>query len=109
MKDCIFCKIVNGDIPAEKVEDSENVLAFKDIDPSADTHILVVPKKHIANFLDLKKEHMNILSQMLRVSQKIIKDEKIEEKYKLAINGGEYQFVPHLHWHILGGEVKKHV
>lgn len=109
MKDCIFCKIVKGDTPAKKVADSENVIAFEDVDPSADTHLLIVPKTHIATFLDIKKEHLSLISQMLRLTQKLIKDYKLEGKYKLIINGGEYQFVPHLHWHILGGEMKKQV
>jgi len=109
MTDCIFCKIVAGEIPSKKAAETINVLAFYDIDPSAETHVLVIPKKHIETFLDLKKEHSNILSQMLRLTQQLIKSEKIDRKYKLVINGGEYQFVPHLHWHLLGGEVKKQV
>jgi len=109
MEDCIFCKIIKGDLPSKKVVETTNVLAFYDRDPSADTHILVVPKKHIETFLDVKKEHMNILSQMLLVTQRLIKDKKIDKKYKLVINGGEYQFVPHLHWHLLGGETTKEI
>ena len=106
---CLFCKIINKEIPAKLAYEDEDVLAFYDIDPSAETHVLVIPKKHIETFLDLKKEHSNILSQMLRLTQQLIKSEKIDRKYKLVINGGEYQFVPHLHWHLLGGEVKKQV
>lgn len=107
MKDCIFCKIVKGEIPAKKVAETVNILAFYDIDPSADIHILVVPKRHIDSFMDVKKEDMNILSQMLLLTQKLIDDNKMRAKYKLIVNGGEYQFVQHLHWHLLGGNIKK--
>ena len=109
MENCIFCKIVKREIPSEIVSETTNVLAFYDIDPSADTHILIIPKHHISSFLDLKKEDSEILSQMLRLTQDLIKDKKIENKYKIVINGGEYQFVPHLHLHLLGGEMKKKV
>ena len=86
-----------------------NVVAFKDKDPSADTHILVVPKKHIETILDVRKEDMRTIEQMFRLAQQIVKENKLERKYKMVINGGEYQFVPHLHLHILGGEIKKEV
>lgn len=107
MSDCVFCKIVNGKLLSEKIVETTNVIAFYDRDPSAETHILIVPKKHIETFMDIKKEHMNILGQMLSVAQRLIEDKKIGKKYKLVINGGEYQYVPHLHWHLLGGEMKK--
>jgi histidine triad (HIT) family protein len=109
MADCVFCKIVKGEIPSKKAADTINVLAFYDIDPSADNHILIIPKRHIETFLDIKKEHMKIVHQMLRLTQKLIKDKKTENKYKLVVNGGEYQYVSHLHWHLLGGEMKKQV
>jgi histidine triad (HIT) family protein len=108
-KDCIFCKIVKGKVPTNKIIEMKNVLAFYDIDPSADTHILIIPKIHINSFLDIKKEHSEILNQMLKVAQDLVKAKKIESKYKLVINGGKYQFVPHLHLHLLGGEMKKKV
>ncbi len=107
MEDCIFCKIVKGEIPAEKVFENDSILAFYDNDPSAETHILIIPKKHIANFLEIKKEDSEILGQIARVAQQLIHEKKIENKYKLIINGGEHQFVPHLHLHILGGNLKK--
>jgi histidine triad (HIT) family protein len=108
-EDCIFCKIAKGEVPSKKVMETVNVLAFNDIDPSADVHILIIPKKHITTFLELKKKHMAILSQMLRAAQRLIKDKNIADKYKLVINGGEYQFVPHFHLHLLGGEMKRQV
>ena len=107
--DCIFCKIINKEIPSTIVGETVNVLAINDIDPSADTHILIIPKLHIDSFLDIKKEHSNILNQMLQLAQSLIRDKKIDKKYKLVINGGEYQNVPHLHLHLLAGEMKKKV
>jgi len=107
VKDCVFCKIIKGEIPGKIAAEMENVLAFYDVDPSADTHILIVPKRHIETFLEIKKEDNEILSQMLRLAQDLIKKNKIENKYKLVVNGGEYQFVLHFHLHLLGGNLKK--
>jgi histidine triad (HIT) family protein len=110
MSDCIFCKIAKGEVPSEKVKESSKVVAFLDNDPSADTHILIVPKKHIETFLDIKqKEHAAILAEMLKMAQELVKEKKLQKKYKIVINGGENQYVPHLHWHVLGGEMKKKV
>ena len=110
MKDgCVFCKIIRKEIPSEIIYEMTNVVAFKNKDPSADTHILVVPKKHIETLLDVRKEDMRIVEQMFRLAQQIVEEHKLERKYKMVINGGEYQFVPHLHLHILGGEIKKEV
>lgn len=109
MQDCIFCKIANGEIPAEKVAETDNVLAFFDNKPSADTHILVVPKKHIPNFLAITDEDKEIINEVFSVAREIIKEKKIEGKYRIVFNGGSYQVVPHLHMHILGGELKEKI
>lgn len=106
MEDCIFCKIIKKEIPSTIVAENENVIAFNDIKPSADTHLLVVPKVHIDSFHEMKQEDSNILSQMFELAQNLIKEKGISNKYKLVINGGEYQYVPHLHLHVLGGEMK---
>ena len=108
MNSCVFCKIVKKEIKSEIVFEGTNVLAFKDSSPSADTHILIVPKKHISSFTEIKKIDGKVVLEMMEVAQKLIKEKKLQKKYKLVINGGEYQFVPHLHLHLLGGEVKKH-
>src|SRR5258708_2943909 len=108
-KDCVFCKIVSKEIPSTIAAEMTNVLAFYDNNPSVDIHILIVPKRHIEKFLDIKKEDSNTMSQMLELAQNLIKERKIENKYKLVINGGEYQNVPHLHLHLLGGEMKRKV
>ena len=97
--DCVFCKIIKKEIPSETVYEMTNVVAFKDKDPSAETHILVVPKKHIETLLDVKKEDMKIVRQMFQLVQQIVEEYKLESKYKVVINGGVYQFVPHLHLH----------
>lgn len=109
MEDCIFCKIINKEIPATIVAENENAIAFKDINPSADTHLLVVPKTHIDSFLEIKNENKDVLNQMFELANNLIKETGITNKYKLVINGGEYQYVPHLHLHVLGGEMKKKV
>jgi histidine triad (HIT) family protein len=109
MSTCVFCKIVKGEIPTEKVNETGDVLAFNDINPSAETHILVVPKKHIGSLLETKKGDFNILKKMLELSQELIKNKSIEKKYKLVINGGKYQDVPHLHLHVLGGNFTEKV
>lgn len=109
MAECIFCKIVAGKIPAKKVAETDDILAFYDNKPSAQTHILIIPKQHMESFLDIEEKDSEVFSEMLRLAQNMIKENKIERKYKLVINGGEYQFVPHLHLHLLGGELKEKV
>ena len=107
MKDCIFCRIVKGELPSKKVLETENVVSFYDINPSADTHILIVPKKHIGTFMDITNKHKNLTSEMLGMARSIIKQEKLQNKFRVSFNGGKLQIVPHLHMHVLGGELKK--
>lgn len=104
MSDCIFCKITDGEAPAEIEFENENVIAFNSIEPVSKVHVLVVPKKHIANFLEISAD--NIVLEMTKVAQRIIDDKKIADGYKLVFNGGKYQAVPHLHWHVLGGALE---
>lgn len=106
-KDCIFCKIVAGEVPTEMVFDGDQVVAFNDNTPSADTHILIVPKKHVGTFLDLDTKS-KLVNEMISTAQKLVKEKGIEKKYKLVINGGSNQIVPHLHLHVLGGRMKNH-
>jgi histidine triad (HIT) family protein len=107
MSDCIFCKIVNGELPTKKVFESANAISFYDIKPSAQTHILIVPKIHIETFMDLNDGNKDLLAEMFEMARKIISDKKIEGKYRVSFNGGSLQVVPHLHMHILGGELKR--
>lgn len=106
MKDCIFCKIVGGSLPSEKVHETENVLVFKNINPVSSVHLLIVPKIHIPSFTDMNESHKDIVSEMFSVARKVISLGKISGGYKLVFNGGKYQAINHLHWHLLGGEMK---
>lgn len=107
MPDCIFCNIVKGKIPAKILHETKNLIAIPDINPAANVHVLIIPKKHIPTFVDIKKEDKELVLEMFEIAQKLIKDKKIEKKYKVIFNGGAFQFVPHLHWHLLGGEFEK--
>ena len=104
-EDCLFCKIVSGEIPAKKLLETTKVLAFHDLHPSAETHVLVVPKEHLGTFLDLTDD--DLLSEMRQAIQQVINTLGLSGAYRLVINGGKYQHVPHLHWHILGGELQQ--
>ncbi|MFN3237496.1 MAG: histidine triad nucleotide-binding protein [Pseudomonadales bacterium] len=104
--DCLFCKIVAGDIPADKVYEDERILAFNDISPQAPTHILVIPKEHIATVNDLAPEHSDLIGHMVLSAQKIAKEQGLaDDGYRLIMNCNEQggQTVYHIHLHILGG------
>ena len=106
MNDCIFCKIVNGDIPSTKVYEDESVIAFKDLNPQAPVHILVIPKKHYNNVLDVE-ENDNIISKIYLAINKIAKQEKFEERgFRVINNCGRdaAQTVMHMHFHIIAGK-----
>ena len=107
MEDCLFCKIIKGDIPSEKVYEDEEVLCFKDINPATPIHILVIPKKHITNLLEVKPEDSRIISKIYEVINKLAKDLKIEkEGFRVIVNCGKDagQEVMHLHFHMLAGK-----
>jgi histidine triad (HIT) family protein len=104
--DCIFCRIINGEIPSKKIYEDDEILAFHDINSQAPVHFLVIPKRHIPNIMEAKAEDTELLGRLLLTAQKLAKDQGCEEKgFRLAINckshGG--QTVDHLHLHILGG------
>ena len=105
MSDCLFCKIVAGDIPSTKVYEDETVLAFRDIAPQAPTHILVIPKAHIASVAELNAENSGVVAHIFEVIAQIAKAEGLENGYRVVSNCGEDagQTVHHLHFHILGG------
>lgn len=104
MTECIFCKIVQGDIPCNKVYEDAHVLAFHDIDPKADTHILVIPKQHMVNLMSVEGDEWDTVSKLLKTVNDIAQKEKLEG-YRLITNNGEQggQEVFHMHWHILAG------
>ena len=102
----IFCKIIKGEIPSEKVYEDEEILAFKDIHPAAPIHILVIPKKHIATLMNVTPEDSNIMAKILESIQKIVKQLGIEENgFRLIANCGpdSGQEVMHIHFHLLAG------
>lgn len=106
MSDCLFCKIIAGDIPSTKVYEDESVLAFRDIAPQAPTHILVIPKEHIASVAEINEKNSAVVSHIFEVIAKIAKNEKLDGGYRVVSNCGDDagQTVHHLHFHILGGK-----
>lgn len=105
--DCIFCKIINKEIPAEIVYEDEEILGFKDISPAAPVHILVIPKKHISALTELTQDDEKVIGKIYTVINKIAKEQGILEKgYRVIVNCGEdgCQEVKHIHFHLLGGK-----
>ena len=105
MKDCLFCKIVDGDIPAKKVYEDELVLAFHDIDPQAPTHFLIIPKDHIASADDINEENSSLVAHIFEVIAKLSEKLGFENGYRIVNNCGDAagQSVKHLHFHVLSG------
>ncbi|MEQ8156299.1 MAG: histidine triad nucleotide-binding protein [Clostridiaceae bacterium] len=106
MGNCIFCKIINGEIPSKKIYEDDKVLAFYDISPEAPVHFLVIPKEHVASTYELKENNVSIVAHIFTVINKIVSDLGIAEKgYRVVTNCGEDggQTVSHLHFHVLGG------
>lgn len=103
--DCLFCKIINGDIPSNKVYEDEKCYAFLDINPQAPVHCLVVPKEHIASVDGINAENALVVGHIFSVIPKIAKSLGLENGYRVVSNVGEdgCQSVKHLHFHILGG------
>ena len=107
MSDCIFCKIINKELPSTVVYEDEEILAFKDINPVTPVHILVIPKKHISNLNEVEPEDEATIGKIYTVIKQIARKEGIAEKgYRIIVNCGEDggQEVGHLHFHILGGK-----
>ena len=106
MDDCLFCKIVAGEIPAEIVYENESVLAFRDVDPKAPTHILVIPKKHVRSMNELQREDQKLAGDILLAAKSIAISEEINiSGFRTVFNtnddGGQTVF--HIHMHLLGG------
>lgn len=107
MADCLFCKIIAGTIPSEKVYEDNDLFAFKDINPKGPVHILFVPKKHYATLNDIPEKELPIVAKIYRAIQKIAKEIGISETgYRTLVNthkdGGQVVF--HVHWHLIGGK-----
>ena len=107
MSDCLFCKILAGDIPSDKVTETDDVYAFRDIQPVASTHVLVIPRQHIESADTVRPEHGKLLAEMITTAQQIARSEGVEQSgYRLVFNVGDdaLNSVPHLHLHVLGGK-----
>ena len=101
VKDCVFCKIINQEIPTEFVHKDPDFFVFKDIYPKAPVHLLIVPREHIRSFLDLEDNHFSLLTKMIKVIQRLIKEQKLQGGFRVMINGGKHQEIDHLHFHLL--------
>ena len=104
MSDCLFCKIIAGDIPSTKVYEDDLVFAFRDINPQAPTHILVIPKTHIQSVSEINGENSSVVAHIFEVIAKLAKEQGMES-YRVVSNIGEQagQSVHHLHFHVLSG------
>ncbi|MDJ0941129.1 MAG: histidine triad nucleotide-binding protein [Woeseiaceae bacterium] len=106
MIDCLFCKIVAGDIPADIIHETETTLAFRDINPQAPTHVLIIPKEHIETINDITDEQQALIGSLYTAARDIAKQEGLaEDGYRVVMNCGEKagQSVFHIHLHLLGG------
>lgn len=106
MSDCLFCKIIAGEIPSDKVYEDDTVCAFRDIAPQAPTHILVIPKEHISGCNGVTAENSSLVAHIFEVIPRIAQAEGLTGGYRVISNCGPDagQTVPHLHFHILGGK-----
>ena len=105
MSDCLFCKIVAGDIPADKLYEDDDVFAFRDISPQAPTHFLVIPKKHLSDLSAVDEDHEKLIGKLVRIGAKLAAQEGLDGGYRVIFNNGPDggQIVYHIHMHILGG------
>lgn len=111
MSDCIFCKIVNGDLESEIVYQDETVSAFQDINPAAPVHLLIVPKKHIPSVQEMDEGDEGVLGHLFTAARQLAEEQGIKESgFRLIINNGPdaHQEIPHLHMHLLGGQAMRH-
>jgi diadenosine tetraphosphate (Ap4A) HIT family hydrolase len=104
MTDCIFCKIAAGQIPSNKVYEDEKILAFRDLEPQAPVHVLIIPKEHIASLDDVSDQHSDVIAHLMLKIKDIAADLGLVDGYRIVINVGEdgMQTVKHLHVHLLG-------
>ena len=105
MENCLFCKIIAGEIPSEKVYEDDEVLAFKDINPMAPVHILIIPKKHIDGADELNDSNAAVTAKIFTVISKLAKEFNLDNGFRVVTNVGSDggQTVRHLHFHLLGG------
>jgi len=108
MSDCIFCRIIKGELPSSKVYENDDIVAFKDINPAAPVHVLVVPKIHIESLESLDRDNMEVVPKIHAAILEVTKIMGInKDGYRVIVNCGKNggQTVPHLHYHVLGGAV----
>jgi len=107
MSDCIFCKIISGEIPADKIYEDEKVIAFRDIHPQAPVHFLVMPKRHIKSAAEITSDNACEVASCFEVIAKLARQEKLDDGFRVINNCGENagQTVPHIHFHVLAGKV----
>lgn len=106
MSDCLFCKMINGEIKPDTVLETDDVLAFRDINPQAPTHVLVVPKQHVSTINDLDQQHAELVGKLYLAAQQVAREEGIDQSgYRTVMNcqEGAGQSVFHIHLHVLGG------
>ena len=103
--DCLFCKIIAGEIPCSKVYEDDSVFAFNDIDPQAPVHVLIVPKEHIASADDVNESNSAVIAHIFEVAAKIAKDKGLADGYRIVNNCGDRagQTVKHIHFHLMSG------
>ncbi len=106
MSECLFCKIVAGEIPSTKVYEDDKIYVFWDINPKADVHLLLIPKLHVASLNELDDEHDELIVHALKLLPKLAKSEGLNDGFRTIINTGRGggQLVFHLHMHLLGGK-----
>ncbi len=102
--DCLFCKIANKEIPSELIYEDERVIAFKDLNPQAPLHYLIIPKTHIKSADDINEENKDLIGHVIYVASKIAKEKGLDKGYRIVNNCGEDggQTVDHIHFHLLG-------
>lgn len=105
MNDCLFCRILNGEIPSTKVYEDDKVYAFRDINPMAPTHILIIPREHIPSAADITPENAELVAHIFAVIPQIAQAEGLTGGFRVVTNSGAdaCQSVQHLHFHLLGG------
>jgi histidine triad (HIT) family protein len=103
--DCLFCRIASGELDSEVVSEAPNVMAFRDINPAAPTHVLVIPKRHIASVSELSRDHAELVGEMFQTIAAIVEQEGLEGGYRVVTNEGPDagQSVHHVHLHVIGG------
>ena len=105
-ENCLFCRIQSGELPSQEVTSTDTTFAFRDINPGAPTHVLVIPREHIENADEIRPEHAQVLADLFATAQHVARSEGIEQSgYRLVFNVGDDtgNSVPHLHLHVMGG------